>query len=312
MECLDKQILICDDSPAFFIESLETKGFVVDYQPLISNAQLIEQPNKYSSILIKSALILDRAFFEHFSNINLVLRPGSGLDNVDKAYCKANGITIINSPNGNSNAVGEHAMGLLLNLTNNLNKAITEVKQLKWVREPNRGIELENRNVAVIGVGNAGTAFCKKLTGFGVKLLPHDKYKPFLDSINQNSVSISKVFEKADVVSLHLPLNSETHYYANDEFFNSFRKPIYFLNTSRGKVLNTRSLLNAINKGIVIKAAIDVIETEPIHKSSNREIETLQALINTGKVLITPHIAGWTHEAKQKMFSILLDKYAQL
>ncbi|MFY0673603.1 MAG: phosphoglycerate dehydrogenase [Bacteroidia bacterium] len=312
MELPFKRILICDDSPSFFLDRLGDLGFEIDYRPLIQNVELLKLTDTFDAILIKSALVLDEAFFEHFSKLKLVLRPGSGLDNVDKAYCSRNGIKIINSPNGNSNAVGEHAMGLLLMLTNNLYRAISEVNQQKWIREENRGIELEGRKVAVIGVGNAGTAFCKKMLGFDVKLLPYDKYKPRIESIEKESVKLEDVYEGAEIVSLHLPLNEETRYYANDEFFNSFKNPIYFLNTSRGGVLNTTALLKAIEKGKVLKAAIDVIETEPLEKASTKEKELLKELIKTGKVLITPHIAGWTHEAKRKMFSILLDKYKLL
>lgn len=309
MELPFKRILVCDDSPQFFLDKLTDLGFEIDYKPLIGNKELLMLADVYDAILIKSALILDESFFQHFSNLKLVLRPGSGLDNVDKEYCKKNGIAVINSPNGNSNAVGEHAVGLLLMLTNNLQKAITEVQDLKWIREENRGIELEGRNIGVIGVGNAGTAFYKKLKGFDVNLLPHDKYKPRIESIEMDSVDLQELYDKAEIVSLHLPLNKETHYYADEQFFNSFKKPIYFLNTSRGGVLKTSALLRAIEEGKVLKAAIDVIETEPLERASTLEKDLLQKLMNTGKVHITPHIAGWTHEAKRKMFSILLDKF---
>ena len=312
MELPFKRILVCDDSPQFFLDKLTNLGFEIDYKPLIGNKELLALDDVYDAILIKSALILDVSFFRHFSNLKLVLRPGSGLDNVDQEYCKKHNVTVINSPNGNSNAVGEHALGLLLMLTNNLYKAITEVQELKWIREENRGIELEGRNVGIIGVGNAGTAFCKKLKGFDVNLLPYDKYKPRIESIEMASVDLQKVYENAEIVSLHLPLNNETHYYADEQFFNSFKKPIYFLNTSRGGVLKTSALLRAIEEGKVLKAAIDVIETEPLVRASTLEKDLLQKLMNTGKVHITPHIAGWTHEAKRKMFSILLDKYELL
>lgn len=312
MELPFKHILICDDSPDFFLHDLQSLGFKIEYKPAISNEDLGELANDYDAILIKSALILNEAFFSQFTNIKLVLRPGSGLDNVDLAYCKAKSIAVVNSPNGNSNAVGEHVLGMLLMLANNLYKAITEVKQLEWAREENRGIELENRYVAVIGIGNAGTAFCEKLKGFNVNLLPHDKYKPFINAIGKESVSLNSVYEKAEIVSLHLPLNAETKYYADDAFFSSFTNPIYFLNASRGGVLDTQALLRAIESGKVLKAALDVIEVEPIYKGSQTQKKVLTQLMETGRVIITPHIAGWTIEAKIKMFSILLDKYKSL
>ena len=259
-----KRILLADNCPDFFFTELKRLGFEWDYQEEISNDQLRLLPNEYDAILIKSALLLDRKFFEHFSKIKLVLRPGSGLDNVDTSYCQAHNIEIINSPNGNSNAVGEHTLGLLLMMVNHLNRAVQEVKQGEWIREANRGLEIEQLSIGVIGVGNAGSAFCQKLSGFGSKLLPHDKYKPRIDSIGMNSCDLELLYKEADVVSLHLPLNEETHFYADDEFFGSFQKPIFFINCSRGKVLDTSALLKAVNAGRVVQAALDVLEVEPL------------------------------------------------
>lgn len=307
-----KRILLADNCPDFFLKALTDRGFEYDYQERIHNHELYELDDVYDVILIKSALVLDLAFFEKFTRLQLVLRPGSGLDNVDMAYCAANGIHVLNSPNGNSNAVGEHAVGLLLMMVNHLYRSIEEVKSGAWNREANRGIELENLPVAVIGVGNAGSAFCDKLESFRVKLLAHDKYKPFIEAIGRDSCSLEQVYNEAKVVSLHLPLNAETKFYANDAFFNAFKKPIYFINCSRGKVLDTKALLRAIGKGIVVQAALDVLEIEPLVNASKSYKQLVEELLATGKVLITPHIAGWTFEAKDKMFQILLDKYEAL
>ena len=307
-----RRILLCDHCPDFFIDELKARHFEITYAYEVDNDGLKDFDDVYDTILIKSALILDEAFFSGFSKIRLVLRPGSGLDNVDVKYCRSHGITVLNSPNGNSNAVGEHALGLLLMMTNHLYRSITQVRNHQWIREPNRGLEIERMYIGVIGVGNTGSAFCEKLKGFNANILPHDKYNARIDSIGQKSVELEYLFENADVVSLHLPLNEETHYYANDQFFNSFSKPIFFINCSRGRVLETQALLRAVKTGKVRQAAIDVIETEPFMAGSPEEIELLDALMQTGKVLITPHIAGWTVEAKKKMFQILLDQEAGL
>lgn len=306
-----QSILICDHSPDFFLDELVKFGFEIDYQPDISNEAIGELPNQYDAVLIKSAMLLDRSFFEQFNKINLVLRPGSGLDNVDRVYCDERMIRVINSPNGNSNAVGEHALGLLLMMSNHLLRSIQQVSQGLWIREENRGFEIEHKRIGVIGVGNAGSAFCNKLRGLGPKLLPHDKYKPYLDTIAQPSVDVKTIFEEAEIVSLHLPLNQETRHYADSSFFNSFAKPIYFINTSRGGVVDAEALLDALNSGKVTMAALDVLETEPLGDNSPKHRAVIDALLATGKVLITPHIAGWTHEAKRKMFQILIDLYPQ-
>ncbi|MBI1184277.1 hypothetical protein GC194_08390 [bacterium] len=312
MESPSRHILLCDHCPPFFIEALQNLNFSIDYQPEVENEDLFGLANIYDSILIKSSLLLNERFFEHFSQINLVFRPGSGLDNVDKDWCAQHQIRILNSPNGNSNAVGEHAMGLLLMLTNNMLRAANQVKNGQWIREENRGLELENKTVAVIGVGNAGSAFCEKLSSFNVKLLPHDKYKERVTPQQLPSIGLQTVYEQADVVSLHLPHNNETHYYANEAFFNAFEKPIIFLNTSRGKVCDTRALWKAIKEGRVLAAALDVIETEPLSKVDASYRELIDEMLLSGKVIITPHIAGWTFEALRKMFEILIDKYKQL
>lgn len=304
-----KRILLADNCPDFFFEELRSLGFEWDYQEEISNEEVRLLKDEYDAILIKSALVLDREFFQHFKKIQLVLRPGSGLDNVDIPYCENHNIRVINSPNGNSNAVGEHTVGLLLMMVNHLDRAIREVKEGNWVREANRGLEIEQLSIGVIGVGNAGSAFCQKLSGFGSKLLPHDKYKPRIESIGMDSYDLEHLYKNADVVSLHLPLNEETRFYADDAFFNSFEKPIYFINCSRGKVLDTSALLRAIESGKVVQAALDVLEVEPLVQASEDYKKLVSGLLATNKVLITPHIAGWTVEAKNKMFQILLDKY---
>ena len=307
-----KRILLADNCPDFFLTELKRLGFEWDYQEDISDKEIRLLKDEYDAVLIKSALLLDRDFFQHFKRIKWVLRPGSGLDNVDVSYCNDHNIQVINSPNGNSNAVGEHAVGLLLMMVNHLNRAVEQVKNGTWMREPNRGIEIQQLSIGVIGVGNAGSAFCEKLSGFGSQLLPYDKYKSNIESIGMASCTLEQLYNEADVVSLHLPLNEETRFYADEGFFASFQKPIFFINCSRGMVLDTKSLLQAIEQGKVVQAALDVVEVEPLTDASEEYKKLIRDLLATNKVLITPHIAGWTVEAKNKMFQILLDKYDTL
>lgn len=303
------RILVCDDSPEFFLEALQALQFQINYHPKIDNKGLADLQGSFEAILIKSSLVLDETFFTHNPLLKWVFRPGSGLDNVDLKVAEKLGVSVLNSPEGNCDAVGEHALGLLLNLLNNIPRSLRQVKNFEWIREQNRGVELGFLNVAIIGLGHTGSAFYRKLSGFGSTILPHDKYIDEAYGVAENFVGLPDVYENADVVSLHLPLNEETRFYANDEFFWQFKKPIYFLNTSRGGVLNEAALLRAIEAGWVKAAALDVLQHEPISKYVGEEENTLKQLMLSGKVLITPHIAGWTYEAKRKMFQILLDKY---
>lgn len=300
---------IADHTPDFFIDQAKSLGFNCTYSPVISNHEFQQIPDDYQAVLIKSALQLDANFLSKHPSIKYIFRPGSGLDNIDLIYCKQHHINVISTPEGNCNAVAEHVIGMLLNMSNNLYRAISQVKNKEWIREPNRGFELFNKSIAVIGVGNTGSHLIKRLAGFEMQILPHDKYLPFINSVSMPSVSLSTVYEKAEIVSLHLPLTVETKNYADDEFFESFDKPIYFINASRGKVLDTSALVRAIKNGKVIQASLDVLENEQLETYSKNEIAQLNELIDSNKVFITPHIAGWTFEAKEKMFAILLKKY---
>jgi D-3-phosphoglycerate dehydrogenase len=305
-------MLICDECPVFFMDALSKKGYELEYRPMIDNQGLYDLPNEYQAILIKSVLQLHERFFAHFSAIQLVLRPGSGLDNIDMAYCKEHHIHVINSPEGNANAVGEHTLGLLLCLANNLVKAVGEARRHAWIREENRGIELQGRAVGVIGVGHTGLAFCNKIRGFEVKLLPHDKYKYQVDGLGTGLVPLEQVFAEAEMVSLHLPLNPETYHYANDAFFDAFDRPIYFINTSRGAICHLPALYRAMERGKVLKAALDVLEKEPLIQNSDGDVALIDKMLESERAIVTPHIAGWTYEARDKMHQFLLQKMGVL
>lgn len=302
-------ILITDHSPDFFIKDWQRLGFEIDYQPDISPEKFQEVPNQYEAVLIKSALTLDTNFLDKHSRLELILRPGSGLDNVALEYAESKGIQVINSPEGNCEAVGEFAVGSLISMLRGLNKTNEQVRRGEWIREGNRGRELSELTVGVIGVGNTGTAFIRKLRGFEPAVLAYDKYKSQFPGLSLEPVALNQLFQFADVISLHLPLNEETNHYANEVFFNSFQRPIYFLNMSRGGVCDLNALFNALDTGRVTTAALDVLEPEPLEAFRRERPGQFERLQQDQRILLSPHIAGWTYEAKRRMFSLLTDKF---
>jgi len=251
------------------------------------------------------------------------------MENIDVAYATQKGIACVNSPEGNRDAVAEHALGMLLCLFNNITKANAEVKNGKWLREENRGIELCGKTVGIIGYGNMGAAFAQRIQGFGVKVLAYDKYKTNFGNEFVKECSLQEIFEQADVLSLHTPLTEETNYLINDTFINSFKKPIYIINAARGKCLNTADLVKNIESGKVSGACLDVLEYEavsfegnaflhsakPSKKNKSDELiddkdipRPMQYLMKSDKAILTPHIAGWTHESNIKLAKFLAEK----
>lgn len=302
------KFLIIENQPKLLKENLEELGFEVDQKPGITYEELYRIINNYVGIVISSRLRVDRTFLNTAKNLRYILRPGSGLENVDRNYAEELGITCINSPEGNRDAVAEHAVGMLLNLFNHINRAHTEVKNGVWLRENNRGIELMGKTIGIIGFGNTGQSLAKKLQGFDVEILAYDKYADPNNEWVRNS-QMREIFEKADVVSFHLPLTNETKYIGNDQFFRNFRKAIFVLNTSRGPIIKTSSLINALERGAVSGACLDVLENEKLYTHSERERREFAFLKNHPKVLLTPHIAGWSDASKTRMITELMRKF---
>lgn len=259
-------------------------------------------------IVIRARFRMDEKFLESAQNLQFIARSGAGMENIDVAYCSKRGIQLFNAPEGNRNAVAEHALGMLLNLFRNINTGDGEVRRGIWNREGNRGIELDGKTIGIIGYGNNGTAFTKKLSGFDVRVLVYDKYKTVPNLGQVEAATMQDIFEEADIVSFHIPQNEETLYWANSTFFESFRKPIYLLNMSRGKIVKTTDLLDAIDQGKVLGACLDVIEFESASFAQVEQNETLNRLLNHRKVLLSPHIAGWTHESFFLLSDVLADK----
>ena len=289
-------------------EGFETEeGYHLSYDELLSSIHL------YTGIAIRSRFKIDAKLIAAAKHLKFIARGGAGMENIDLLAASIAGIKCISAPEGNRDAVGEQAIGMLLMLMNNLRQADREVRQGHWNRELNRGYELQGKTVGIIGFGNMGSAFAQRLRGFEVTILAHDKYitidKHLFPAVIQTSSE--EISALADVVSLHLPLTPETHYYADEKFFNSFSKPVWFINTARGKNTDTAALVNAIQNGKVRGAALDVLEYETVsfeEINSSAVPAPLQYLFDSDKVVLSPHIAGWTHESLEKIARVLAAK----
>lgn len=305
------KILFIDTTHPFLPDMLENQGFQCDYFPGYGYSQFKEIIHNYKGIVLRSGIRLDKEILEKATSARFLARVGAGMENIDQTYAESVGIRCINAPEGNRDAVGEQAIGMLLLLFNNLNKADREVRSGIWKREENRGYELGGRTVGIIGYGNTGSAFAKKLKGFDVQVLAYDKYKKgFTDGFVKES-KLDELFEKSDVVSLHVPLTDETTYMANHQFINKFNNNIYLINTSRGKVVKTSDLVRNIASGKVLGACLDVLEYEGFtfeNLESEHLPEALSRLIKMDNVVLSPHIAGWTQESNLKMAEIIFEK----
>jgi len=299
-----RKILITDELHPLLKEGLEQDGFVVDYRPAISAEEVLEIIYDYEGLVINSKVYAGKDLLDRATKLKFVCRAGSGLEVIDLDYAKKKNVIAFNSPEANRSAVAEHALGMLLNLLNNISKADRELRNKEWKREENRGNELSGRTIGLIAYGHTAQAFAKILKGFDVKILAYDKYKTNFE----NESSLHSIFEQVDVLSLHLPLTEETKYMIDYAFLSSFKKPIWFINTSRGKVLRTSDLLQAITERKVIAAALDVFENEKLSSLNENEKKDFEALISDNRILLTPHIAGWTHESKMKIAKVLLEK----
>ena len=292
-------------------ERLVRNGFDCIDATHFSMDDLLQRKNEVQGIVIRARFFLNTEFLSNFPNLSFIARSGSGLENIDAVYCKAHQIQLFNSPEGNRNAVAEHALGMLLALMNKLCKANEQINRGIWKREENRGEELDGKTVGIIGYGNNGAAFAKKLRGFDVKVLAYDKFKQgFGDAFVQES-TLEAIFNTADVLSLHIPQNKETVAFVNEAFINSFKKPFYLLNLSRGKIVHTESLMKALESNKIKAAGLDVLEYESKDFESifaNQLPAAFQYLLDSDRVLLSPHVGGWTKESYFKLSDVLADK----
>ncbi|HPQ08826.1 MAG TPA: NAD(P)-dependent oxidoreductase [Bacteroidia bacterium] len=305
---LYKAVVLEQVHPSLF-EIFQEKNIEVKDLSNAENAELLRELEDADILIVRSKKI-DKTIIDNTKQLKIIGRAGSGLENIDIKYAESKGIKCINSPEGNRDAVGEHAIGMLLMLLNKLKKADNEVRQGIWDRKSNWGIELKYLQVGIIGYGNMGSAFAKKLSGFECPILVYDKYKKDIQDTFVNVVDINDIFENADVVSLHLPLNEETFYYADEKFFERFKKSIYFINTSRGKILKSSALVKGLKSGKIKGACLDVLEYEGINfeEMNGTQAEEFEYLRNCENVILTPHIAGWTYQSYEKICKILAEK----
>ena len=302
------KILLLDSNHPLITEQLLAKGFILEEDFSSSYDEVLQKINHYEGIIIRSRIPLDKNFLENAKNLKFIARVGAGMENIDLEIAKNLGISLINSPEGNRDSVAEHVVGMLLILMNRLFIASEEVKKGIWKREENRGDELLGKTFGIIGYGNMGKATAKRLSGFGVKVIFHD-ILPNLEDEFAKQVSLEELQQEADILSLHIPLDASTKYLVDEEFISKMKKKFYFINTARGKNLKTSALVNAIKEEKILGAALDVLEYE---KSSFENIEEknedLDFLLQSEKVIVTPHIAGWTHQSKEKLAQFIVDK----
>ena len=302
------KILLLDKNHPLIIEQLSEKGFVLEEDFSSSYEQVLEKIHLYEGVIIRSRIPLDAYFLEKAKNLKFIARVGAGMENIDTTKAQELGIKLINSPEGNKDAVAEHVIGTLLVLMNRLFISSNEVKKGIWLREENRGEEILGKTFGIIGYGNMGKAVAKRLSGFGCNTFFYD-IKPNLSDEFAAQVSLQELQENADILSLHTPLTEDTLYMIDEEFISKMKKNFYFINTARGKNLKTSALVNALKSGKVKGACLDVLEYE---KTSFENLETknedLEYLLNSEKAIITPHIAGWTHESKIKLAQVIVDK----
>jgi len=305
------RVAILDNVHPIISQKLIERGATVDLLYTTSLEEFKQIVHQYEGIILRSRLKMQEELLQLASNLQFIGRPGAGLENIDLDFCKKNKIEVFRSPEGNMDAVGEHILGMLFTLFNNINKAEVEVKNGLWLREENRGIELKTKTVGIIGYGYMGSTFAKKLSGLGVKVIAYDKYKKGFSNQYVTEVSLEQLQQETDVLSIHTPLTTETINLVDYNFIEKFKKNIYIINSARGKSLVTADLVKQMKKGKVLGACLDVLEYESSSfefLDRNNMPAPLVYLLQSPKAIITPHIAGWTHEAKYKMGKVLIDK----
>jgi len=302
------KVLVLDDIDVIFKVIMDEAGFVVSLCPTITSQELTNIIGDYEIIIVNSATIVDNALIDKAIKLKAIGRPGSGMENINVEYAVSKGIICYNSPEGNADAVAEHVIGMILMFNRNILNASQEVKNGFWKRKENTGTELGGNVLGIIGYGNTGSCLAKKLSGFDMTILAYDKYKTGFSNNYVQESSLKMIFEKADIVSLHLPLTIETNCFANESFFNSFKKSILFANTSRGSLVVLEDLKAAIETSKVRGALLDVIEKEPIEVLVTAKKDLAEWFLKSPQIIITPHIAGWTKEAKYKMAKILAER----
>ena len=304
--------LITDNVHPVLTQRLQSAGIDCVVNTQYEYNSLLQAIQEFDALVVRSKVTIDRHFIDHARHLRCIGRVGAGMETIDVDYAEHLGIRCLNSPEGNRDAVGEHAVGLLLALFDHLASADREVRQGLWRREANRGLEVKGKTVGIIGFGNMGGAFAQRLQGFECRIIAYDKYKPagYAPSYVEE-VTLTQLQQEADIVSLHVPLTDETHFMVDARFLSAFHKPFYLINTSRGAVVRTSHLVQALQQGKVLGTALDVIEYEDMSRDA-LDLETLPAdfryLLESPHTVLSPHVAGWTQESKYKLAAMLADK----
>jgi len=311
------RVLFIDSTHPRLLEMLEEAGFDCQYTPELSKNELLNIFDQFDGFIIRSKFKLTKTELDKATRLKFIGRVGAGLENIDVPYAESKGISCFNAPEGNRDAVGEHALGMLLCLFNNLCRCNAEVSKGMWRREENRGLEIKGKTVGIIGYGNMGNAFAQRLKGFGCKVIAYDKYKfDYTDEFCEEK-QLQDLFEQCDILSLHIPQTEETMFMVNDDFLSQFKKPFFLINTARGKIVKISDLVKHLKTGQVRGACLDVLEYEKtsfedLH--ANELPEDFQYLIDTDNVLLSPHVGGWTHESNIKLSEVtaqkIIDKFA--
>ncbi|HZK08320.1 MAG TPA: NAD(P)-dependent oxidoreductase [Bacteroidales bacterium] len=310
-----RKVLFIDTAHPVLTEELTQMGYQCDYFDKYSHDDYLRIVDQYFGIIIRGKIKLDVEMLKAARQLKFIGRVGAGMENIDVAYAESIGIACLNAPEGNRDAVGEHAVGMLLMLMNRLRIADREVRQGIWLREENRGIEIKDKTVAIIGYGNMGGAFARVLKGFGANVIAYDKYKSDYSDDFVRESDMQTIFDDADIVSLHLPLTSETTFLVDEDYLKKFRKNIYLINTARGRNVKTADLVKQMKAGKVLGAALDVLEYEKLSFEALDQQslpEDFTWLIRSDRVVLSPHIAGWTHESNYKLAKTIVDKVSRL
>lgn len=302
------KVLIIDEMHLSIIPLLEAEGLTVDYRPEINRQEILEIVGNYAGLIIRSKTPIDRELLEKATSLKFIGRAGAGLDKIDLDYLAEHGIHLFHAAEGNKDAVGEHAIGGLLSLFNHIKRADLQVRKGIWKREENRGEELQGKTVGIMGYGNMGSAFAKKLIGFDVRIIAYDKYKKGFGNQFVEEVDFNELAEQADVLSLHVPLTIETKDFLTLEMLRRFKKPFYLINTARGEIISFETLNAAIDNGILKGAVLDVLENEKFKTFSEEQKVSFEKLAKRENVVFSPHVAGWTFQSYEKINQVLVEK----
>lgn len=303
-----KKVIVTDFLHPYLADWLVDKGFQVDIQETITNDELFSIIENYEGLVLSTKINVTPTLIDKAKNLEFIARAGSGMENIDVVYAKSKGIHVVNSPEGNANAVAEHAVGMTLALLNNIVKSDAEIRNGVWQREPNRGEEIQGKTIGIIGYGHTGSRFAAKWGTFGVTILAHDKYKSGFGTTTVVEASVEDIWEKAEIISFHLPLNAETQFYCNAAFINKMKRPFWLINTSRGKIVNTANLIEGLDQGKILGAALDVFENEKFYQLEGTDLAQMQNLTKRHNIILTPHVAGWTHTSHLYLSKILAEK----